>query len=154
MPPGSSTIAWRQSVRAHQAADFGRCERDPRQDRHAVVALHPVHQHMAIAERLEQLAREQLVGRLGLLQAQDVRRPFRDEPPDIVDAQPDRVDVPGDKAQGLIAAFDRDCAATEAGLRHGTEGAKTTAPGRGGRPGACMSEAFGGNRARRGDGPF
>src|SRR5271169_6533724 len=30
--------------------------------------------------------------------------------------------------------------------------AKTTAPGRGGRPGACMSEAFGGNRARRGDG--
>src|SRR5690348_16044082 len=29
---------------------------------------------------------------------------------------------------------------------------QTTAPGRGGRPGACMSEAFGGNRARRGNG--
>src|SRR5207248_11041038 len=29
---------------------------------------------------------------------------------------------------------------------------KTSAPGRGGRPGACMSEAFGGNRARRGNG--
>src|SRR5579883_3170913 len=28
------------------------------------------------------------------------------------------------------------------------------APGRGGGPGACMSEAFGGNRARRGNGPF
>src|SRR6516162_9354895 len=32
-------------------------------------------------------------------------------------------------------------------------GAKTTAPGRGGRPGACMSEAFGGNRTHRGDRP-
>jgi hypothetical protein len=28
-----------------------------------------------------------------------------------------------------------------------------TAPGRGGRPGACMSEAFGGNRAHRGNRP-
>src|ERR1041384_8862997 len=34
----------------------------------------------------------------------------------------------------------------------GTWGVDKTAPGRGGGPGACLSEALGGIRARRGDG--
>ena len=77
MPPGSSTTACRQSARLHQARGPGRCERRARQDRHAVIPLHPVHQHMAIAERLEASPRKKLVRGLGLLQAQNIRCPFR-----------------------------------------------------------------------------
>jgi hypothetical protein len=96
MPPGNSTTAWRQSLRAHQ----GRHERLARQDRDAVVALHAVHQHVAVAERLERLAREQLVRRLGLLQAQHIGLRLLEQTPDEADAQPHRVDVPGDQSHG------------------------------------------------------
>ena len=49
-----------------------RREGQPRQDRDAVIALHAVHEHVAVAERREMLARKMLVRGLGLLQAQDI----------------------------------------------------------------------------------
>src|SRR3954454_18842445 len=99
---------------------------------------------MAIAERFEDLTWKALVGSLGFLQAQDVRRPFRHELPHVVDAHPDRVDVPANQAP--------HCDFAARGRSWKGRPVDTSAPGRGGRPGACMSEAFGGNRARRGNG--
>ncbi len=55
---------------------------------------------MAVAERLERLARKQLVGGLGLLQAQDVGLHLGKEPGDVVGPQADGIDVPGNQAKG------------------------------------------------------
>ena len=70
------------------------------QDRDAVIALHPVHQHVPVARCLERLARKQLVRRLRLLQAQDIGSRLVEQTADKVDAQPHRVDVPGDQTHG------------------------------------------------------
>src|SRR5215470_6533623 len=74
-------------------------KRRPRQNRDAVISFHPIHEHVAIAKRLDRVAGEVLVGSFCLLQAKNIRRPLRNEPPNIVDPQPDRVDIPTDKAQ-------------------------------------------------------
>ena len=98
-----------------------------------------MNEHVSVAESVERLARKQEVLRLGLLEANDFGRPFRDQAPYIVQPEADRVDVPGDEAHryGSSELFGWDRI-----VEHTT---KTSAPGRGGRPGAYMSEAFGGN---------
>src|SRR6516162_2353642 len=48
-------------------ADVRRSKWDPGEDCDAVVALHPVHQHLAVAKRLECFAWEETVRRLSLL---------------------------------------------------------------------------------------
>ena len=75
-------------------------KRRARQYRDPVIALHAMHQHVAVAEALECVAREQFVRRFGLLQAQDVGAGLLDQPADEVDPHADRVDVPGDQAHG------------------------------------------------------
>ena len=77
-----------------------RGERQARQDGDAVIALHAVHQQVAIAQRLELRARKQLVRGLGLLEAQNIGLLLLEEAADEPDAQPDRVDVPGDQPHG------------------------------------------------------
>src|SRR5204862_3009901 len=118
------------------------------------------------AERLEHLARKQLVRALGLLQAQDVRLGFLEQAAHEVDAQPHRVDVPGDQSQRnstflTLTKYERrvGCSSADDKPSKGSQmpraefwGQNKTAPGRGGGPGACLSEALGGIRARRGNG--
>jgi hypothetical protein len=75
-----------------------------------------VDEHLAITERVERLAGEELIGRFRLLQAKDVRRPLCDKPPNIVDPQPDRVDIPCDqtKSQGPAPGTElRNCSGAE-----------------------------------------
>src|SRR6185369_4206236 len=79
-------------------------EGQPRQHGDTVIALHAVHQHVAVAERREGLAREMLVGALGLLQAEDVGLVLFDEAAHEIEAQPHRVDVPGRQRQRQSAS--------------------------------------------------
>ena len=65
------------------------------QDRDAVIALLTRMNDMVIAAGLEVLEREAVVGTLGFLQAQHVGPPGLEKPADMIDAQADRVDVPG-----------------------------------------------------------
>src|SRR6266851_3454451 len=72
---------------------------DARDDGDAVIALHAVHELVLVSQRVEGLAREMLVRRLGLLQAEHVRLRRGDEAPHRLDAQPHRVDVPGGEGE-------------------------------------------------------
>ena len=60
-----------------------------------MIALLPVERDVLIAEPLEALERKRIVRTLGLLQAQHVRPHRLDELGDEIDAQADRIDVPG-----------------------------------------------------------
>src|SRR6266850_5944317 len=57
-----------------------------------------MHEHISVADGFERLAWKQAVLGLGLLKAKDLRGPFRDQPPYIVQPEANRVDVPGDEA--------------------------------------------------------
>ena len=84
-----------------------RLEREPRQDRHAVVGLLAPRDDVRVAERVHRLERQQLHGRLGLLQAEDVGRLLAEEAFDEGRAEAHRVDVPGRDTDGhgrLLAA--------------------------------------------------
>src|SRR5262249_25362935 len=80
---------------AAERLDGVRLEGNARDHRHAVVALLPIERDVLVAEPLEALARELVVGALRLLQAQDIRPRRLDELRHQVDAQPHRIDVPG-----------------------------------------------------------
>src|SRR4029079_16407310 len=61
----------------------------------AVIALLPVNRAVAVAERLERSMRELLLAALDLLQAQHVGCVLGKKARDLLDAQADRIDVPG-----------------------------------------------------------
>ena len=86
-------------IPAAPGAGAGLVELDPRQDGDAVVALLAVDHEMGIAERGHRLAREGLVGGLGLLQADHVGRHLVHEARQVVEPLAHRVDVPGRQAQ-------------------------------------------------------
>src|SRR5690606_40463416 len=65
-------------------------------DRHPVPALLAADAQVGQAHVDEGLTRELVLGAFDLLQAQDVRGVFGDETGDLIDAQADRADVPGD----------------------------------------------------------
>src|SRR3974377_547442 len=75
-------------------------ERYARDHRDAVIALLPVERDVLIAEPLEALERKSLVRALRLLQAEYVRPHRLDELGDEIDAQADRIDVPGRDREG------------------------------------------------------
>ena len=70
-------------------------ERQPRDHGDAVIALLAVERDVLIAEPLEALQRKGVVRALGFLQAQHVGTDRLEELGNEVDAQPDRIDVPG-----------------------------------------------------------
>ncbi len=76
-------------------------QRQFREDRHPVVALHPAIGEMRIPHRRRRLEREQLVRHLGFLQADHIRLQFAGEPAKQPEPQPQRVDVPGGDTNGL-----------------------------------------------------
>ena len=65
-----------------------------------VPTLMPVDQQVRIAHGLHRRAREQRVGHLGLLQADQVRRRLGGEAGQVVEALAQRVDVPGGEPDG------------------------------------------------------
>jgi len=73
----------------------GRLERHLRNDGHAVVGFHALHQPMLVAQRRESLVRKGVVRALGLLQAQDVGFSQPQIAFDVVDPETDGIDVPG-----------------------------------------------------------
>src|SRR6478672_7914459 len=78
-----------------------------RQDGDAVVALLPGVGDVRVAERAQVRERHALVRALGLLKAEHVRPRGGEVPADLVDAKPDRVDVPSRdrEAHGASEAF-------------------------------------------------
>ena len=72
-----------------------RMQRQPAQDRDAVMHALPGEQAVDIAEPLERLVGKGRVVDLGLLQAQHVGRDLRQEIADNVDTRANRIDVPG-----------------------------------------------------------
>src|SRR5215510_10319038 len=81
-------------------------ERQPREHRHAVIALLAIDRGVHIAEPAETLVRKAVVRALGLLQTQDVRTHGLDELRHQTDAQPHRVDVPGGDGETHRAVMD------------------------------------------------
>jgi hypothetical protein len=79
--------------------DLHRRERHLRDDGDAVVGFHALHQPVLVAQALERPVREELVGALGLLQAEHVGLAQLQEPFDVGDPQADRIDVPGGDGQ-------------------------------------------------------
>ena len=61
----------------------------------AVIAFLPVDHAVGIAERLERRVRELLLAALDLLQTQHVGPFLLEQAHDLVDAQADRIDIPG-----------------------------------------------------------
>src|SRR5437763_5236827 len=99
---------------------------------------------MAIAERLELLARKALIG---------VLVSCKHKTSGAHSATSCRTLSTRSRIELMFQLTTRNITAWPlAGARSIAGPAKAMAPGRGGRPGACMSEAFGGNRARRGNG--
>jgi hypothetical protein len=80
--------------------DRDRLERQAREHRDAVIALLPVQRRVDVAETFETLQREGVVRALGLLQADHVGPHRLEMARHQVDAQADRVDVPGGDRQG------------------------------------------------------
>ena len=74
-------------------------ERNLRENRDAMVAGLAVQQLVLEAERPQLEQRKQVVADLGLLQAEHVRVDLAHQPAEPVEAQADRVDVPGRDAQ-------------------------------------------------------
>ncbi len=70
-------------------------EREPGQDGDAIKTLVPGVGDVRVAEGAKVVQRQAVVGALGFLKAQHVRPRGREEAADLLDAQPDRVDVPG-----------------------------------------------------------
>src|ERR1700737_120074 len=63
-----------------------------------------MYEHISVADGFERLARKQAVLSLGLLKANNLGRPLRDQPPHIVQPEADRVDVPSDEAHNYGAS--------------------------------------------------
>ena len=75
-------------------------ERNARDDGDAVIALLSVERCVLVAETLEALQREGVIRTLGLLQAEHIGLRALQEPRDEIDAQADRVDIPGGDLEG------------------------------------------------------
>ena len=80
---------------AAEAAPVDRMKRQARDDGDAVIALLAVDLDVLVAGAAKRLQRKVGVRALRLLQAENVRLLFAQEPRDEADPQPDRVDVPG-----------------------------------------------------------
>ena len=83
-------------------------EGQAREDGDPVVALLAVDQQVRIAERAHRLARERVVGDLGLLQADHVRGGLGGEAGQVVEALAQGVDVPGGEPEGHGAHLERE----------------------------------------------
>ncbi len=101
--PGRKRHVRREMPAIAPAAPVGRGlverERDAREDRDAVIPLHPPAQHVRVAERARRPVREQLVRHLGLLQEDQVGIEAANHPLQVRQAQAERVDVPGGESQ-------------------------------------------------------
>ena len=80
-------------------------ERQAREHRDAVIALLPVQRGVDVAEALEALQRKRIVRAFRLLQADHVGPHRLDVAGDQIDAQADRVDVPGGERQGHFGLY-------------------------------------------------
>ena len=69
-----------------------------------MVALLPVEGDVLVAEALEPLEREFVVGALRFLQTKNVRPDGFDEFGDVIDPQPHRIDVPGRDGKAHLVA--------------------------------------------------
>ncbi len=84
---------------AATVVDIGGRERHLREDGHAIIRFHALHQPVRVARRLESQVREEFVGALGLLQAEHVGLAEPEKAFDVGDPQADRIDVPGGDGQ-------------------------------------------------------
>ena len=83
----------------------GLAELDPAEDRDAVVHLLALQRAMHVALLAEQVGREEVVGRLGFLQAEDIGLLLAEQALDDADPRTDRVHVPGGDLDGLGHEF-------------------------------------------------
>jgi len=96
------------------------------------------YEHISVAEGLKRLARKQAVLSLGLMKAKDSGAHSAIQPPYLVHLR--RLELIQVFTRGAWSADPRG----SPGTRTINESTKHRQPGRGGRPGAYMSEAFGG----------
>ena len=99
-----------------------------RGDGDAMPALLAAHPQMRQAHLLERRARELVGGAFDLLQQQDVRRALGHEPRHLIDAQANRVYVPGGEAKRHGPRLSRPDASHLAGAQAASDPAPSVAP--------------------------
>jgi hypothetical protein len=80
---------------AAKALDIDVFERHAREHRDTMITLLPIERRVLVAEALETLHRECIVRAFDFLQAKDIRPYTFQKPGDQIDAQANRIDIPG-----------------------------------------------------------